>query len=52
MNRDQDPIKSVALAVFLGLAFALLLAACGGGGDERDVQTPRVNCASTPEACK
>jgi hypothetical protein len=40
------------LAVVLGLVFALLLAGCGGGGDEHDVQTPRVNCAATPEACK
>lgn len=49
--------SSVGFRIVTG-AFLLwtcaLLAGCGGGDPEPepDVQTPRVNCAQNPEACK
>lgn len=41
------------LTALLLAALATLLTACGGGGDdEPDVNTPRVDCAKEPEKCK
>ena len=39
-------------AVALILLAAHLLAGCGGGDPEPDVDTPQVNCALQPVVCK
>jgi hypothetical protein len=37
--------------VVAAIAIAIVLASCGGGEDEHDVQTPSANCAARPAAC-
>ena len=54
---QPNTLSSVRFRIVTG-AFLLwtcaLLASCGGGDPEpeHDVETPRVNCAQNPEACK
>lgn len=47
---------ATTLLIALGAAASLVLAACGGGGcnpcEEPAVETPKVDCAKTPEPCK
>jgi hypothetical protein len=55
-NRPGTPAgpRTRLMVVAALLWTTLLLTACGGGDPEPepDVETPRVNCAQNPEACK
>jgi len=47
----RDLIRAMC-AVFLIVLAVHLLAGCGGGDPEPDVQTPQVNCALQPVLCQ
>lgn len=41
------------MRMIVAIVLFAMLAACGGGGDDDiDVQTPRIDCKASPEACR
>lgn len=54
-HQNSRRVRLAALLAVLATA-AMLLCACGGGGDnagaEPDQPTPGVDCATHPEQCK